>query len=310
MATPICVSDYDQLRKVPPPNPPPGLHGQPCDYIFVAGLPSPHNSGLQGFFAWHADSTKDDDGGTVIKPNVPHAMGRWHRVFDGAISVKWFGAKGDYNFDTHIGTDDTAAFKNALATGAARIEVPDSTGAYKITSTLFPATPVDIVGLRSLDGPVLYGDVDDYVIETTASSKTVRLDHLTLRGNPARPNNGGVRLFDNTDRAIEHCTFRDFTKEAIHIVQTVNAPVQNCRIYSCGTGIRHDKGSTAVVSCSIEDTYIGECTIGIDLDTSTGFEGWNVIVENCTTGLKAVNSNGFLLDTSRATRPILIIRTA
>jgi len=96
MPTPNCVYDYVQLRDVPPPGSP-GFHPPVCDYIFVAGLPDPRNSGLQGFFAWLPDSVANDNGGIVIKPNVvpSAAPGRWHRVFDGPISVKWFGAKGD-----------------------------------------------------------------------------------------------------------------------------------------------------------------------------------------------------------------------
>ena len=97
MATPKCVSNYDQLRSVAPPPNPPGHHPAPCDYLFVSGSPDPENSGLQGFFEWRSNSPENDNGGTVIKPNAlqPTDKGRWHRVFDGAISVKWFGARGD-----------------------------------------------------------------------------------------------------------------------------------------------------------------------------------------------------------------------
>jgi hypothetical protein len=52
---------------------------------------------MEGFFEWQPESTAADDGGAVIKPTALQAgdKGRWHRVFDGAISVKWFGAHGD-----------------------------------------------------------------------------------------------------------------------------------------------------------------------------------------------------------------------
>jgi hypothetical protein len=101
MATPSCVYNYEELRKVQTP---PGPKGQvpPCVYIFVAGFPQgqlPHSgdTGMEGFFQWQAESNEKDDGGTIIKPNslTNRDYGRWHRVFEGAISVKWFGARGD-----------------------------------------------------------------------------------------------------------------------------------------------------------------------------------------------------------------------
>jgi hypothetical protein len=37
------VPDYSEMRKLAPPGP-------DCEYVFVAGFPSPENSGVQGFF--------------------------------------------------------------------------------------------------------------------------------------------------------------------------------------------------------------------------------------------------------------------
>jgi len=105
MPTPACVYNYEQLRNVaPPPSPagPPHVHLPACSYLFVAGfleseLLQPADSGIEGFFEWQPESAEADNGGTVIKPATLQLTdkGRWHRVFDGAISVKWFGARGD-----------------------------------------------------------------------------------------------------------------------------------------------------------------------------------------------------------------------
>jgi hypothetical protein len=89
MAMPKSVDNYLELRQIAPP--------PDHEYVFIAGLPDPENSGLQGFFEWRPHSLAADNDGTVLKPLAlpTHSKGRWHRVFDGAISVKWFGAKGD-----------------------------------------------------------------------------------------------------------------------------------------------------------------------------------------------------------------------
>src|SRR6266446_410123 len=118
MPTPKCVYDYVQLRGVPPPSSS-GLHPPVCDYIFIAGLPEPKNSGLQGFFEWRSGSIANDNAGTVIRPTVvPNAStGRWHRVFDGPISVQWFGAKGDEK-TVHDGKMNAGSVKLTTLAGA------------------------------------------------------------------------------------------------------------------------------------------------------------------------------------------------
>jgi hypothetical protein len=161
MATPKCVYDYHQLRQLDPPPFP------ACDYVFVSGYPDPQNSGLQGFFEWRPHSTDADNAATVIKPASiqPLERGRWHRVFEGAISVKWFGAIGDgnshplstrygslvaaqadYPFVTSLNDEiDWAALQAAIAfvnllpaPAAAQYLIEFPPGTYKVTSTLTP----------------------------------------------------------------------------------------------------------------------------------------------------------------------------
>lgn len=72
--------------------------------------------GAGGLFYWDASSTELDDGGTIIQPSVAGA-GRWKRIFDGAMSIMWFGAKGDGS--RGLGTGDHAAVVKALAAASA-----------------------------------------------------------------------------------------------------------------------------------------------------------------------------------------------
>src|SRR5262249_26124326 len=110
------------------------------------------NSCLQGFFEWRPNSTEQDNGGTVIAPSPALPKGRWHRVFEGAISVKWFGAKGDGN------ADDTTAIQGAIdalpADKGGFVYFPS--GTYKITATLTHNT--DGVAGDLKPGVALMGD--------------------------------------------------------------------------------------------------------------------------------------------------------
>jgi hypothetical protein len=141
LVTPKCIYNYDQLRKIAPPSPI-NAYLPTCEYVFVAGFLSgagllhPMDVGMEGFFEWRPESPEDDNGGTVIRPNAlsSHSKGRWHRVFDGALSVKWFGARGDGS------TDDTVAINAAIdAAGASKIQtiwIPP--GRYRLTHAIRP----------------------------------------------------------------------------------------------------------------------------------------------------------------------------
>ncbi|HQT62197.1 glycosyl hydrolase family 28-related protein [Acidiphilium sp.] len=71
----------------------------------VAGYAAAADGGGGIFVVNAADTTSADNGGTII---VDAAGRRWYRQYENALSVKWFGAKGDNT------TDDTTAIQNAI----------------------------------------------------------------------------------------------------------------------------------------------------------------------------------------------------
>lgn len=70
---------------------------QPNEVCCVLGYWSPGDGG-GGNFYWDTNSSQNDNDGTIISAGSP--AGRWKRLYEGEIDVKWFGIKGD-------GTDDT-----------------------------------------------------------------------------------------------------------------------------------------------------------------------------------------------------------
>jgi len=65
------------------------------------------DDGGGGMFMWNSTSTEADNGGTVI--SAGGSTGRWIRLYEGDLNVRWFGAIGDGT------TNDSAAINDAFA---------------------------------------------------------------------------------------------------------------------------------------------------------------------------------------------------
>jgi|GEM_PF-5028595 len=64
-----------------------------------------------GVFHWDSVSVEADNHGTIVKPtNV--TTGRWRRIYDGVINVKWFGARGTNAYGS--ANDDGIAIRRAI----------------------------------------------------------------------------------------------------------------------------------------------------------------------------------------------------
>lgn len=62
----------------------------------LLGYYSP-NSGGDGVFYYDSSSVLPPDDGITVQPTSVTGGGRWRRIFNGAVSVKWFGARGEGN---------------------------------------------------------------------------------------------------------------------------------------------------------------------------------------------------------------------
>ncbi len=80
------VDSIDNLRN----------YSGPADVVFVKGYRIPGDGG-GGAFLLDPTSSELVDNGIVIQP-LPPLRGRWKRLFDGWVNVKWFGAKGDTQY--------------------------------------------------------------------------------------------------------------------------------------------------------------------------------------------------------------------
>lgn len=166
---------------------------------FVLGYYAVGDGGGGQYWYDSTDTTSTDNGGTII---VASDGGRWKLHLTGQVSVKQFGAKGDYNGTT--GTDDTAAIQACInwvqantntgtynsyspSVGTGVVYFPQ--GSYKITAPLVVTTKVCILGEGQTE--FSYGsritqtvvNQDGFQIAPSAGSTSFSMENIVLRSN-------------------------------------------------------------------------------------------------------------------------------
>ena len=192
----------------------------------VAGYSAPGDGG-GGQFYYDVAASDADNGGTVIAPTA--GIGRWKRVYSGAINVRWFGAKGDDD-GAGGGTDDTAAFTSAIS-ASSLVFVP--AGVYKITNTLSLTSGKKLVS--SEDATVALSGSGSIVMTQLEAS----LKGLIIRALPGYSGTA-VTIAGETGSTIstkiQNCSFvgLDVTGTAVLISSTVaSKPVIFFNITDC-----------------------------------------------------------------------------
>lgn len=107
------------------------------------------DAGRQGLFYYDAqDRSSVDNGGTVIVNGTK----RYKRMYSGAIDVRWFGMKADWNGSS--GSDNTSAFIAAINAAAKNQVVMVPQGGYFVKGSIaMPLTKIKKIHLE------IYGDI-------------------------------------------------------------------------------------------------------------------------------------------------------
>ena len=106
------------------------LKTSPSKYAFSTGYYSAGDGGGGEYFVDLSDTTTPDNGGTCI---VAADGGRWKLVHAGTVSVKQFGARGNWNGTT--GANDTTAIQAAADAGVRKITVPAVAAGFSYQTT-------------------------------------------------------------------------------------------------------------------------------------------------------------------------------
>ncbi|MDD2273936.1 MAG: glycosyl hydrolase family 28-related protein [Desulfuromonadaceae bacterium] len=204
-------------------------------------------------------STGVANGGTIFDSS---STGKWYRQYDGAVNVKWFGAKGDGI------TDDTVAIQNTINSS---YDVYLPRNSYLITSSLtLPSEGGD------RKKPIyLYGDAGNVLIESTNAT--------TLIYNGVGSCIDGVNS-DTARRSIIHMENIVFTSSnktagtiAINLQKPTGTKLHNIGVSNFDIGIKTVDGSWYANFSSLK---IDSCTIGLKIENAAN--GMNIF--NCAIG--------------------------
>jgi len=106
------------------------LKSSPSKYATVCGYYAAGDGGGGLYYLDASDTTSVDNGGTVI---VASDGGRWKLNHSGSVSIKQFGARGNWNGST--GADDTVAIQAAVRCGVRDVWVPPLVAGFAYQTT-------------------------------------------------------------------------------------------------------------------------------------------------------------------------------
>lgn len=254
----VPIADYTALR----------AYTGGASRLYVTGvLGTVKPAGIAGTFEYDpSDTTSADNGGTII---VDASGKRWKRIFDGEISVLWFGAKGNGV------ADDTAAIQAAINSGKS---VFFPAGTYNCGSAInftcsnvmfFGAGSSSVITSLTQVSPVVLGDCSNLVFanlyfQTSVTSGTESVYGVIKSENAALTNivfdrcffsaanaaTNGVKIINEAAKVSDGIYFRNCRFENIgrmgvefqnHAADTVsrffNVNIQDCTFKNIGLSV-------------------------------------------------------------------------
>ena len=233
-------------------------------YIYVTGYHT-KNDGAFGSHFYRLKglkTTEADNSGTVIIVSVGGSDYVYELQYDGAVNVKWFGAKGDWNRATNTGTDDTDSIQSAFNAVPYGGSVKFPHGEYLISETLLVSRWCEIYGEGlpfAIQGVQLHTQDPDITM-VRVQTETVNIHHIGFRGAGRDTGTGnGIGLFitrNGLDSSISHdhrfdtLWFNGFNNSGIYATKIQGSHFVNCTYEFCTSGIRCGDGTSTNLSFS------------------------------------------------------------
>lgn len=182
-------------------------------------------------------TTETDNSGTVIIATISGTDYVYELQFDGAVNVKWFGAKGDGV------TDDTIAIQNTIDNFNS-IYIP--TGTYKITNTLGGISDVNKdINYKHIVGDGQYStiirmitdlDIDLLILGWYNTIEHIKFEQLSSTSIGTK---GTIRLQNNIFSEVPPSSLPDGYSYVNRLINCQVTGGQNYNIYGKGIAYTH-----------------------------------------------------------------------
>jgi len=200
--------------------------------IWVAGF-RVVNDGGQGFFYWDSLSTEKEIPGLIISPiSIEKGRGRWMRVFDEEINIKWLGAKGDGITDNSPKIKSIISFVRKI--GGGTVYFPK--GKYAISEAISVCENLKIIGdgmhLTRILPLSTFSDIALLRIEKTDN---VKLESFELSGKKSElkkiDSYSGIYIYQSNNLNINNLYIHNFQNGGIRVLkQSTHVIIMNSEI--------------------------------------------------------------------------------
>jgi len=265
-----------------------------------------------GVFYWDATKAKSEhNGGTIIDPTAVYPIdwnnqtqlgtwfdtsnagtGCWVRQFDGAVNVRWFGAKGDGV------TDDTKSIQEVIT---AFSSVHFLEGTYLCGEVDLPERDTYLYA----DSAIIQGTSTTHIFKQIKRGHLFKCVGLVFTGNAIAFNydsdegtlpNGGqfyeyhiescqfliaaavpaIRLYGSREGLISECYFEG--NSGIYTEFTINTVVNSCQYKNCSYMVLSKLGSEGLI---INNAVALGCSYGVRAERTTGVQINNSMIDYC-----------------------------
>lgn len=160
------------------------------------------DAGREGLFYYDSrDLSSIDNGGTVIV----NGSKRYKRLYEGAIDIRWFGAKGDWNGSA--GSDNRAALLAAINSAIRNQTVLIPNGGYYVTGTIaLPLTTTKKVYME-IYGDIYFARGGGFIIE--GANQSFKSYGLIAGGNVGATTEAGYAAYAGTGIYLKNATQSD-----------------------------------------------------------------------------------------------------
>ena len=247
-----------------------------------------------GLFYYDSTSSATDDGGSVIQPTV--GAGRWLRVIDQAVNVRWFGAKGDGATDDIVAINKAVAF--LVSKGGGQLYFPAAT--YMVSTAVLVRDSIEYFGdgknsiikarSNSLDNVIHTSGESEYasyvygatIRDLTIDGNSANVSYNTLNaGDPNDAFQNGLRLQRARNFKVERVYFQNIVFNGLSIYfDSQFGTVRDCYFSTIG------KTGTLPAAYSYNAIFLEYATrfVSVENNYINGTRQAGILVQNSSDG--------------------------